>query len=361
MYKILLTYKIKGAYGSPESIRIILNGFCYLIEDSTLLKVKGNSIEIVEFFVSSLNLRRVNEIYFFISEERNNYLYKIQSEEKVATIFFNTHFFSANTFNSDFVYFFKRTPLEKYSGIYNVLEDKIQFRKENNIDISILYGDFFFSDTNNLITQFDLNGQELWQHDLSHLGHRSERDVRADEFDKFLGVAHKQVFVLSLAGKLVVLNIVTGELVKTLTDIPLVDAFIHPHDQHLYCLSGVYFVKINTQTLQIETNKQITEDNFDPNINTILYGIRCSSYQGQYISFTSFTRHRSGLPKWIGLFDYEKEEIVWHYELLPHEGFTTIPAGETPQLVGDKIYVLDSDNTLHILEKESIHSLGSVE
>ncbi|HEY1192753.1 hypothetical protein [Flavobacterium sp.] len=244
----------------------------------------------------------------------------------------------------EYIYYFERTQPRKF-GVTDLKNKIFETTVPNFYWIFSKKKVFYF--INEFITCYSDKNQLSWQHDLSKLNSQI-----SDKFHKFLGIAHDKLFVLSEQNRIIVLDINNGSILKSIhsEEFPdMTDSFMHPESLNIYCLSNT-FVKVNSKSLEIETLKKITKEKINPETNTNLYGIKDSSYQDKYISFTSYTSFKSGHAKWIGLFDYNIEEIVWHYELLDETNSVTILAFESPQLAGDKLYVLDSENTLHILE-----------
>ncbi len=207
--------------------------------------------------------------------------------------------------------------------------------------------DFGFIIENNILSAFSIkNGNKIWEHGIS--------SYQLATVPKFLGITNNKIFILLNLVEIIVLNTQDGSLVKTINSdqtFLTVDTFMHPDNHHIYCLHNK-FTKINTETLEIEVVKQIVTPATDKNSLNILEGIKSSSFQGKYISFTSFTNLRSGFAKWIGFFDYEIGKIVWHYEVLPSGGQLSFGAGETPKLAADKIYILDTENILHVMKSD---------
>ncbi len=224
-----------------------------------------------------------------------------------------------------------------------------------NISHGILkrFDNNIFDLDDSFIRLYDSSNSFKWQFNFADIG--SKNNVLF-EYLKFIGVAYDKVFILTKNCHLVVLNNTDGTLFEILYSKETFlceDAFMHPEGKYIYNL-GSYFVKINTETLKVETQKKFLEEKTADNPSPILYGIKNSSLQEEYISFTSFTKERFGFAKWVGLYDYSKEEVVWHHELLPVEGQLSIPAFEYPKLACDKLYVLDTEDTLHIFEKEPL-------
>lgn len=356
MFTLSSAIKIKGDYRSPSIIRLKMNDFYFLANKYDLLKISNLGIEFVQKFESEISLIYINDNYFIIESSEDRFGYEIKKNIIFRHDFIEANNIFENEFSSKFIQFYRMDGDEDYQGIYDLEDNIIIFKVEKLLLNLKVIGDVFFGENSNQIVRLNKKCSIVWQHDLSHLGvHPDKLDSRADGFSRFLGIANNNVFILSNANRIVVLDLTDGTLIKVLNhDSDLLpnmrNAFIHPEDKYIYCL-GDAFVKINTETLLIERNLKVAEENYDPNVNTILYGIYSSSHQGNFISFASYTRHRIGFAKWIGLFDYRKEQVVWHYELLPAEGQLSIPAGETPHLAGKKLYVLDTDNTLHILEQ----------
>lgn len=231
--------------------------------------------------------------------------------------------------------------------------DEVVFKTQISSGQFYYYQKRVFDVFDNYFRHLGDKNNSLWNFDYSQLGPQPNwDDHRPDGISKFLGIQNENVFFLSQGGRVVVLDVMTGKLIKIIysNSFPdMRDAFMHPEDKQIYCLSN-WFVKVNTNRLEIESLKEIASYKKNDEEVTILYGIRSSSLQGKLISFTSFTNRRAGEAKWIGLFDYEKEEIVWHCELLQDDDGLYIPPSETPQLTNEKLCVMDSDKTLYILE-----------
>ena len=169
--------------------------------------------------------------------------------------------------------------------------------------------------------------------------------------EKLLGVAHNHLFVLTKDNHISVLNVDDGSLIKTFewtepvegtTYLPgLSEVFLNPEDQFIYCL-GNYLIKIDTGNFEILICRHVSTS-FDAMAGIT---VKNSSHQGRYISFTGWRDEYAGRGRVIGLFDIQSEEFVWIEELSQF-----IPAFQTPQLCGDKLYILDIENTLHIFER----------
>ena len=124
------------------------------------------------------------------------------------------------------------------------------------------------------------------------------------------------------------------------------DAFIYEEDNNIYSL-GAYFIKINTRTLQIESNNLLVDELH----NGDKIKIRSSSVQGQNISFIA-SFYGTSWVKIIGLFSIVEKKIIWLHELFRKDENKFIPAFNTPQLSGNKLYILDNEKTLYIFEKD---------
>lgn len=256
--------------------------------------------------------------------------------------------------------------LKSYLNLFIIKDDKngkyllvdsldLKIKSELNSSYSLLHNNLGLKILNNVTICADSinNGKRMWEYDICST--YNENKISQIKFHKFLGITNEKLFILTDRSDLVIINILDGHLIKILNNDEISlnkEAFMHPITKHIYNLAS-FFVKLNTETLEVEIKKKIVQEKTYNNPSPILYGIKKSSLQGEYISFTSFTKERSGFAKWIGLYDYTKEELVWHHELLPAEGQLSIPAFEYPKLADNKLYILDTENTLHVFEKSS--------
>jgi hypothetical protein len=354
MFKYLKKIKIEGEYKSPSLIRKKVNSNYFFAQGNTLFRNGGDSI--VEKFEKAISLYYVNSKFLIIYENDTNHLFDIENNSFVECKF-RSEVAIENNFESRYISVLQINNNETFCGVFDTESNDYLFKKYDfMLNLKIIERDFFLGEKNNVIYRLRSNGMIFWEYNLNQLEVQPNwKKNGSDKFVSFLGVVNNLLFILSKANRIVVLDVSSGSFVKIIysDSFPnLSNAFIHPENNYLYCLSSS-FVSIDTIKLQIETVKPISNDIKNPNDNVELYNIKSSSFQGDFISFTSYTRFRSGFAKWIGLYSYTNEEIIWHHELLTTNDQVSFPAFESPQLVGRKLYVLDTDNMLHIMEKTS--------
>ncbi len=221
-----------------------------------------------------------------------------------------------------------------------ILEDKIFCNKKRNLIIAISYEgkDLFTFDTFSLPTYLYQGGP------------------KKDEINKFIGLSGKLLWLTTKGNRIISLNADSGELVNYLDwkieegefFVPRSsEASLNENKTHIFILSA-YFVVINALNGKIELKLKV-KDFFNSLANHVVVNTKL---QGQYISFSASAEH-SGIVKYIGLFNILNYQLDWFYEMEFNDK-TFIPAGQVPQLAGDKLYILDSGHTLHIFEKEAL-------
>jgi len=217
---------------------------------------------------------------------------------------------------------------------------------KNNSNFLYCNEDYYQLTAFTFILKSNFESEVLWEYDIL--------ETCNDKTHFLLGVAHNHLFVLTKGNRIIVLNVDDGSLIKTFewtepvdgtTYLPgLKEAFLNPEDECIYCL-GNYFIKIDTQRLEVLTCRHVSTS-FDEMAGIT---VKNSTLQGRYISFTGWREGYAGRGRMIGLFDIQSEEFVWIDDLSQF-----IPAFQTPQLAGNRLYILDIENTLHIFERDSL-------
>ena len=80
--------------------------------------------------------------------------------------------------------------------------------------------------------------------------------------------------------------------------------------------------------------------------------IIASTLQNNYFFFTAERQGYGFGSGIVGAYNIQTEKIDWLHDMEFANGIF-FPAGEAPKLDEDRLYVLDSEGTLHIFEKES--------
>ncbi|AWV98073.1 hypothetical protein [Arcticibacterium luteifluviistationis] len=111
-------------------------------------------------------------------------------------------------------------------------------------------------------------------------------------------------------------------------------------------LGGNHYFELDTQ------NGRIQATSLQEQLTLLgLKYLQSSDISSTHLFFKSESSQGHGLDNCIGSFNYETKKIDWHHVIdeLSETG-TTIKNGE-PKASANKIYALDTNNTLHIFER----------
>ena len=343
-----------------KQINKLINVTAYLAETNSLIWSDGitlfrNHIEILSPKEDSncLNIESKEENLFFWFGNGNLWIYNnskgsLFHKETMMNILAEG-FIHCSDYDYDLL-----VPITYF---YNLKTKSLIFDKGLPGEV-VIFENSIYQYYNNSIIKYDFTRKEIWKHKLSYLGFLEGRtDQKKNEFKKIIGIAHNNLWVLGKSGSLIAINTETGVLTKTFEwedeyvdgkryHPNPTDAFIYEEDNNIYSL-GAYFIKINTRTLQIESNNLLVDELH----NGDKIKIRSSSVQGQNISFIA-SFYGTSWVKIIGLFSIAEKKIIWLHELFRKDENKFIPAFNTPQLSGNKLYILDNEKTLYIFEKD---------
>ena len=80
--------------------------------------------------------------------------------------------------------------------------------------------------------------------------------------------------------------------------------------------------------------------------------------QGDYFTFLGKKEEDYGGIRRVGIFDYKARKLVWEYEVISEEEFDDTRNHLVPSkplyMSGDKLYIKDIKDNLHIFEREDI-------
>lgn len=217
-------------------------------------------------------------------------------------------------------------------------------------------------------------GQTLWQYSISEIGKFQDNEGiwQEGKVERIVGVLDEVLVVVvkGVAGigthQLIGLDTNTGNLLwqlanyeyqgKTYEAISATAYFLMPtpDNQHVIGFSYGFYIKIDPKTGKIIRFKKLYEDTYiqwkDYEIKS--RDIDSGSVVDNLIFFRTSTSKHSGFPNTIGAFNFHTEEIEW---LHVFEEFSTngrfLPNSQ-PKAEGNRVYALDSGNTLHIFERE---------
>ncbi len=225
---------------------------------------------------------------------------------------------------------------------------------------------------NKTIISLDINtGSLLWQFSVSELGkytwsdgvktHREEGKV-----ERIIGV-FGEVLVCVITGggervrgntQLIGLDTSTGNLLWQIEQfigtpnrqLPATATLMpDAQNKNLVGFQSGDFIEIDPQVGKVLRYSQI---NLVYEQHTLTGLMDSFSLQGDHLYFRSSVSSMGGFPTAIGAFNYKTETIEWLYvfEEFAKEG-KFIPINQ-PKAEGNRVYALDSGNTLHIFERE---------
>ena len=257
-------------------------------------------------------------------------------------------------------------PFQSYRNLKNpftnelILKENIPYQLYVEKDIIIAYSIF-----KGEIKRINTDTETLWQFTIASLGDSPYPDEE-DRIGEFLGITNNYLWIVSNLGRLIALDIETGEVQKVASphtvdekhNYHLNKAFGHIYikeeDGNLYCMSYNMVTIIDTQTFTIKEEYNFREE--DPEGMGQYESVYTPLLQGDYFTFIGSKHKEYGGIGWIGVFDYKARKLVWEYELLPFEERKTTRNQLVPPqplyMSGNKLYIKDIKDNLYIFERE---------
>ena len=237
---------------------------------------------------------------------------------------------------------------------YNILEDKVC--TETNLFNT--YSSFYFdkkiiSEDNNSIKLITLSGSELWQFPLSSLGGTEYEPGKTDKINKILGIAHGNIWFYTKFYRLVALDLETGKKVYSLD---CFGVYLDEKTKNIFAIASNVITIIETERLTIAEKYNFLEA--DPTGIGTYRSVYSPMLQGDYFTFLGIKEEDFGYIRRIGIFDYKARKLVWEYEVISEEEFDETRNQLVPPqplyMSGDKLYIKDIKDNLHIFEREDI-------
>ena len=304
--------------------------------------------------------------------EFNPSFFNVFTNRSVNT-FFNYQGKVINTFEEkDFYYYFSDSSFIYYDRVskrlmYNDLE-----LLRGKILSSYIFDDLLFFEKESKIQTINfLSGQFLWEFSLSSLG--KGKDYNTDEeFDyeveQFVGIYNNILWVYIERGGFIGLDIQTGELKHRILGIPKgnllgkVDSYVDNEEFYIFYRAkfildekkGIIIGLIADRFFEIDLNKEkITPmlygmwDKMEK-MNLKKYGVNGNtSLQGDLLYFYNDKELQ------FGILDINTKEIIYVSEPIAvverDDSFTRLRDLKVSE---NKVYILDSNHTLHIFERE---------
>lgn len=273
------------------------------------------------------------------------------------TQYIGTHLLDLATFQTYYNYAF---PIDEHP----VLSDSIPYMLYVEDDVIIAYDNFRKKE----IRRIDNKTEALWSFPFVDLGEDNiYTPGEVDHIVKILGVVNDLLWFSTQFGRLVALDVATGKVAYQFSGNPadqdkveytqvagLGDCFFREADRSIVCISYLGVQVINATTGGLTEGYVFLEADPD-GIGRFDY-IYAPNLQGDYFTFLAEMKTDwYGIGR-VGIFDLKARKLLWTEEIIPfEERKATRNHLVTPQplyISGDKLYIKDVKDTLHIFQRE---------
>ena len=259
------------------------------------------------------------------------------------------------------------TPFQTYENLKNpftnklILKENIPYQLYVEDDIIIAYDNF-----SGEIKRINTATETLWQLSIASLGESPYPDEE-DKIGDLLGITNNYLWIMTNLGRLIAIDIETGEVQKIASPHPIDEKYnyhinkafghiyIKEENGNLYCMSYNMVTIIDSQTFAIKEEYNFREEDSEG------MGQYESVYkpllQGDYFTFLGEKEEDYGGIRRIGIFDYKARKLVWEYELISIDEYEQTRNHLVPSkplyMSGDKLYIKDIKDNLHIFERKA--------
>ena len=260
------------------------------------------------------------------------------------------------------------TPFQTYENLKNpftnklILKENIPYQLYVEDDIIIAYDNF-----SGEIKRINTATETLWQLSIASLGESPYPDEE-DKIGDLLGITNNYLWIMTNLGRLIAIDIETGEVQKIASPHPIDEKYnyhinkafghiyIKEENGNLYCMSYNMVTIIDSQTFAIKEEYNFREEDSEG------MGQYESVYkpllQGDYFTFLGEKEEDYGGIRRVGIFDYKARKLVWEHEVISEEECDTtrnqLVTSQPLYMSGDKLYIKDIKDNLHIFEREDI-------
>ncbi|MBR8707092.1 hypothetical protein [Bacteroides pyogenes] len=227
-----------------------------------------------------------------------------------------------------------------------ILPEFVPYKLYVEDDIIIAY-DNFSGEFKRINTQTET----LWQFPLSSLGGTEYEPDGTDKIDKILGVIHGKIWFYTGFYRLVALDLETGKKVYSLD---CFGVYLDEVTKDIFAIASNGWTIIDTQTSTIKEDYFFSEE--DPEGMGQYESVYKPLLQGDYFTFLGEKEEDYGGIRWAGVFDYKARKLVWEYEVISEEECDETRNQLVPPqplyMSGNKLYIKDIKDNLHIFERE---------
>ena len=212
------------------------------------------------------------------------------------------------------------------------------------------------------LSRLNYSGEVLWTFDLP----LCPRSGEPDKLGKVLGIAQGLLWICTRWYRLIALDLETGKPVHLFSG----GWFDEDHSNYIvldslgWCFfreaekTIVLISNFGVQILDAATAKIIEGYSFsevDPQGIGAFEYFDAARLQGDYFTFIAERPYESYGTGWAGVFDLKARKLLWTDEVTPKEKRTKglhLVITRPVYYAGNKIYVLDNSDTLHIYQKQ---------
>ena len=254
----------------------------------------------------------------------------------------------------------------KSTGFYNLVDietNEVIF-KENYLGTRCVFCNMIFSNENNIVTRYDLDGSILWQHN-----YEPDFNVKINLGFVMEGVCGGKLWVKSKYDRheiLLAIDVNTGELVKAFsdseedTDLPHCNigdigfVFLNLENNHILVVTsdkeGNAFLNfVDAKTVEVFERTPYAVDSDNSENVYILEGI--SEFKEDYITFKLYNSDRDYNASGFLIYNYKTKKVVY-----VHHIFTSEQTNDGWMLFdvqyqnNSRIFAYDFAKRLHIFE-----------
>ena len=269
------------------------------------------------------------------SIERNTHLLNEQTQ------YIGKHFLELDTYRRGYNF---ASPIDGQL----ILPEFIPYMLYVEDDIIIAYDNF-----SGEFKRINSQAETLWQFPLSSLGGTEYEPDGTDKIDKILGIAHGNIWFYTKFYRLVALDLETGKKVYSLE---CFGVYLDEVTKDIFAIASNGWTIIDTQTSTIKEDYFFSEE--DPEGMGQYESVYKPLLQGDYFTFLGEKEEDYGGIRRVGIFDYKARKLVWEYEVINEEEFDETRNQLVPPqplyMSGDKLYIKDIKDNLHIFEREDI-------
>ena len=216
-------------------------------------------------------------------------------------------------------------------------------------DIIIAYNNF-----SGEFKRINTQTKTLWEFPLSLLGGTEYEPDGTDKIDKILGVIHGNIWFYTDFYRLVALDLEKGNKVYSFD---CFGVYLDKRTNNIFAISSNVITIIDTEKLAVIERYDFLET--DPTGIGTYRRVFSPMLQGDYFTFLGEKEEDFGSNmRRIGIFDYKARKLVWEYELISIDEYEQTRNHLVPSkplyMIGNKLYIKDFKNTLHIFEREDI-------